>query len=278
MIKKLDNLKLILSFYEKDINTTIKDLNSIYHNYKDSQNLKIKEESKFIKKDSFDYKDKETYNKNNNLLKLFKCKYFSIFFNYSSKRKIYLYSILSIIIFVILLFGVYIIILIQYLKKQNYALNWADHSKGLSESTNLLMTNFLIMIYTNQTFQEISLQLPNKDFTSYVYDKLNHLYEAGGLANNIKDLLLFTENNIEYECFDFYLNLNYSYFNLLLEKYREKNLTENFYFTLYFFCEISKMLWHLKIIKQFICNILIQSKILCKILKKKNILKYYYLL
>ena len=101
----------------------------------------------------------------------------------------YLNSLLLLIILVILIFGIYIIILLIYLNKQDNALNWIDLTKELTDSTNIFMSDFLIMIFTNQTFSEISSKLPQKDFTSYIYDKLNHLYEAEGYVNNIKGVL-----------------------------------------------------------------------------------------
>ena len=121
-------------------------------------------------------------------------------------------------------------------------MQWVDLSKGLSTSTNLLMTNFLIMVFTNQSFAELSSKLPNKDYISYVYNNLKDLYEAGELAKNFQNLLLYTERTIKYDCEKFYLNLDYPYFNLLLEKYKLNNETDNFYFTLYFFCEISHVM------------------------------------
>ena len=243
MRKKIDNLKMLLSFYEKDINSTINDLTSIYHNYKESYNLKIKEESKHTKRESMNDKEKESQNNNSNLLKLFKWKNFGIFFTYSTKKNVYKYSIIFLLIFVALIFIVYIIIFVQYLKKQNYVLQWVNLTLGISGSTNLLMTNFLIMLFTNQTFSEVSSQLPNKDFTSYIYDKLKDLYEAGGLSNNFQDLLSNTEHTIEYDCDKFYLNLDYPYYNLLLSKYKSNDSTLiSFYFTLSFFCHISKVM------------------------------------
>ena len=242
MKKKMDNLKMLLLFYEKDVNSTINDLNSIYHNYKESNNLKIKEESKNIKRENMREKEKETKNNNSNLFKLFKCKYFTIFFTYSTKKNIYIYSIIFLIIFIILIFLVYIIILLRHIKKQDNILRWIDLSKGLSTSTNFLMTNFLIMVFTNQSFAELSSKLPNKDYISYVYNNLKDLYEAGELAKNFQSLLLYTEKNIKYDCEKFYLNLDYPYFNLLLSKYKLNNDTDRFYFTLSFFCQMTSIM------------------------------------
>ena len=240
MKKKIDNLKLILNFYDNELNETINELNSLYHKYKENIESKIKEESKFGKKENLNENDKEI--NNNNIFKLFKFKYFIIFFNYSSRKNIYLSSLLLLIIFVFLIFGIYIIILIIYLNKQNSALNWIDLTKELSDSTNILMSNFLTMIFTNQTFSEISSKLPQKDFTSYMYDKLNNLYEAEGYVNNIQSLFKYPENKINYDCNTFYLNLDYPYFNSLLEKYKLNNETDNFYYTLKYFCETSNVM------------------------------------
>ena len=114
MQKKIDNLKLILNFYDNDINEVINDLNSIYRKYKENYEMKLKEESKFAKKENFNIKenDKEMNEGNNNIIRFFKFKYFRIFFNYSSRKNIYLNSLLLLIILVILIFGIYIIIFI----------------------------------------------------------------------------------------------------------------------------------------------------------------------
>ena len=240
MMKKIENLKLILSFYEKDINITINDLNTLYHNYKDNYNIKIKEETKVLNKENKNNKNEKK--KETNLFKLFTFKYFRIFFTYSTKKYIYIYSILFLIIIIIVLFIIYIIIYILFVKRENNAMNWISLSKGLSGSTNLLITNFLLMIYTNQTLSEISYQLPSNDFNLYLYTNLEDLYKAGGYLDNIKDLFLNTDEMIKYNCDEFYLNLNYPFFNLLLSKYKSNNDTTRFYFTLAFFCRISNIM------------------------------------
>ena len=48
MKNKIDNLKLLLKFHYNDINKTIYNLNKIYDDYRDSYNLKIKEELKLL--------------------------------------------------------------------------------------------------------------------------------------------------------------------------------------------------------------------------------------
>ena len=59
MRRKIDNLKVMLSFYENDINTSINELNTIYSNYKENYNNKIKEEAKMVKKEIRNEKDNQ---------------------------------------------------------------------------------------------------------------------------------------------------------------------------------------------------------------------------
>ena len=240
MRKKIDNLKCILSFYDKDINASINELNLIYSNYKESYNLKIKEESKLVKKEVKNEKDNKK--KNFNFFKLLDFQYFRIFFTYSSKKYMYIYSILFVVIFIILLFVIYIIVWILFFNKEVYVSNWIHLSRELSKSTNDLMANFLMMIYTNQTFDDVSSHLENRDFTAHMYNKLTDLYKAGGYLDKMQDYMINTENNIKYDCKEFYETMNNDFFNKILEKYKSLNDTYRLYFTLQTFCESSNIL------------------------------------
>ena len=240
MRKKIDNLKVILSFYENDINTSINELNTIYSNYKENYNNKIKEEAKMVKKEIRNEKDNQK--KRLNILKLFDFQYYKIFFTYSTKRHLYIYSLIFIISFIILLFIIYIIYWVLFFSREKYAASWLRLSRELSKSTNDLMANFLIMIYTNQSFLEVSSHLDNKDFTAHMYNKLTDLYEAGGLLEEIQGLIEISESSIKYNCKDFYEQMENAFFKLVLKNYADKNDTERFYFTLETFCESSKVL------------------------------------
>ena len=240
MRKKIDNLKLLLSFYEKDINSTINELNLIYNNYKESYNIKIKEETKQVKKEVKNDKDN---NKNNfSFFQLLNFRYFKIFFSYSTKKTMYIYSLLITVIIIVILFAIYSIIWILEFNKENKGTKWLHLTRELSKSTNDLMANFLIMTYTNQTFFEISSHLESKDFTSFIYSKLTDLYEAGGYINAIHKYMIFAQNNINYNCKEFYENLNNPIFLKIVERYDKMGLKTQLYFTLEFFCETSNIM------------------------------------
>ena len=240
MKKKIDNLKLLLSFYEKDINSTINELNLIYNNYKESYNIKIKEETKQVKKEVKNDKDN---NKNNfSFFQILNFKYFKIFFSYSTKRTMYIYSILVTIIIIVILFTIYIIMWVFEFNKESNASKWLHLARELSKSTNDLMANFLIMTYTNQTFFGVSSHLESKDFTSFIYSKLSDLYEAGGYLNGIHKYMIYDQNNINYNCQQFYENLDNPIFIKIVERYDKMGLKTQLYFTLEFFCEISNIM------------------------------------
>ena len=104
------------------------------------------------------------------------------------------------------------------------------------------MANFMIMLYTNQTFEEVSSHLDNKDFTAHIYNKLTDLYQAGAYLNEILILIINTEHTIKYDCQEFYKYLDNSLFSKILDKYEKLNDTERLYLTLESFCESSNIL------------------------------------
>ena len=72
---------------------------------------------------------------------------------------------------IVILFVIYIIAWVFFFIKESSASKWLSLTRELSKSTNDLMANFLILIYTNQTFQDVSSHLKTKDFTSFIYMK-----------------------------------------------------------------------------------------------------------
>ena len=117
MRKKIDNLKLILSFYENDLNATINDLNNIYTDYTDSYNLKIKEDSKQIKKEGRNETNSKI--KKYNIFNFFKIANKFKLFKSSGRKSIYLYGLLFIIIISIILYIIVLILWIYFFKKDN---------------------------------------------------------------------------------------------------------------------------------------------------------------
>ena len=237
MQKKINNLKLLLKFYENDIYKTIINLNKIYDDYKENYNLKIKEEWKLFKR--YDAKEIKS-NQNENLLNSIKLIRRYKLFELSGKKYLYLYSmIFTIIISLILYISIFIIWYI-YFKKDRIMDEWIPLTNGPSLDTTKLMTSLLTMIYNNQTLDEISLSFKTKDYISYIYTKLTNLYQADKYKDIIISITNLGEKDLNYDCNYFYSNLHNEYFTILLSKFIDEQ--EELNNTINSFCKMSKVM------------------------------------
>ena len=215
MKRKIDNLKLLLSFYEKDINDTINELNSTYSSYRQNYNQKIKEESKSLRREGkIVVKNKNIgcfkslkIIKNNNLIK------------YSGKKNLYLYSVLSIIIICLFLFIYIIVAWILFFSKDGSVTNWVVQSERVCSVTYRLMTSLYIMMFNNHTLDDISKAYGTEDFIASSYNEVYNLYDNGKYFNSVSDIIVFNVYNIVFECFNFYKKLNNSIFDKLKNKF-----------------------------------------------------------
>ena len=236
--KKMDNLKLILSFYENDINATINDLNGIYTEYSDNYNLKVKEDARQIRKEGKNELNQK--NKKYNIFNFIKISKKYNLLQSSGRKSIYLYGLLFIIIISLILSAVIFIIWTKYFNKDNNVSEWDVICDGVIKTSNQLMTSFIIMIFTNQTINELSNRFENQDFLFHIYNKITKLYNTRKYLEDMSDLLITTEKTIQYDCTDFFKNLNNDVFKEL-QKYFEKREDE-FYFTIWFFCYLSNIM------------------------------------
>ena len=233
--KKIYNLKLILSFYENDLNVPINDLNTIYNDYKDNLNTKVKEEMKMNKKEGKNLLE----NNKKNCIQIFKIIKKYELLKYSGRKSIYINSLIFIIIISL---AIFIIILLKWLiffKRSNITSSWIKLSEDINISTNQLMNNLLIMVYNNQTLDDISQALQAKDYISYIFIKLGQLYDAGGIFSQLTFLTpVYNNDNIYYDCWLFYKTLQDDLFDKIKNKYI--NEQDNLFITMYIFCEWSK--------------------------------------
>ena len=233
--KKIDNLKILLSFYENDINTTISNLNIIYNEYHDIYNLKIKEESKSFKK------EKKINNINKiNCLDLFKTKNnLSLFIN-SVKRHKYFSYLLFIIIVCLSIYILCFILWIINCKKEDKVYKWYYLCDDVILANNQLTSNLLIMIFKNETLEELNVLYQTKDFISLIYSKLEKLYETRQYLVSISKYLTTTEITMDYDCLEFYQNLDNPVFIKVKDNF--KNESEKFLFTMFYFCNITNIM------------------------------------
>jgi len=237
LIKKLYNLKLLLLFYDNDINIPINDLNNIYNDYRENLNTKVKEEMKMYKKEGKNINEK----KDKNCIEIFKLiQKYEILKN-SGRKNTYFYSLIFIIIISLIIYIFIFIRWIIFFKKDDLMMNCVTLCENVNTSTNRLMNNLLIMIYNNKTLDDISRSLKMQDYISYIFTKLSSLYEAGGMFSRANVFgSTYTDENINFNCWLFYQNLQNDLFEKLKNKYI--NEQQKLFVTMYIFCEWSKAL------------------------------------
>lgn len=236
MKRKIDNLKLLLSFYEKDINETISELNNVYITYRENYNQKIKEESKSLRREG----KIEVKNKNINCLKSLKTIKNNNIINYSGKKNLYLYSFLSIIVISLLIFIYIIIVWALFFKKDQSVTKWVVQSEIVCSVTYKLMTGLYIMIFNNNTLDDLSQNFGTDDFIAQSYNEIYNLYDKGKHFNSVLDTIVFNVYNLVFECSNFFEKIN----NSILDKLKNKfnNNLSQLVFTMNFYCEWSNVM------------------------------------
>ena len=237
MIKKIDNLKLLLNFYDYDINKIINKLNKIYDEYRDNYNLKLKQELKILKREG--KKEIEKENKDSNCLKSLSIMKKYKLYKYAVRKKFYLTIIFITIIVTISLYFINNFLWIITFQKDSKIMEWKTINDNVIKTTNKLITNYLIMIYDNQTLEEISLNYETKDFISYIFNELTPIYSLGKYNKYLNDnnLSIIEDNE---NCYDFYNNLNNDIFKELRVKFAEEE--DKFVNTMILLCEYSQIL------------------------------------
>ena len=232
--KKMDNLKIILNIYENDINKTIENLNDIYNIYKDNIKQKIREESKLIKKEG---KNEQIKKKSKNFIKSLKSIKNLELIEYSGRRNLFCFSSIFIILIYMIIFIIIVIKWVLYFKKDEKVAEWTTISESVNGSTNNLMISYLMMIYNNQTLEELVSEMKVYDFVNYLYSELTSLYKLNKYSEYLVDVLKITEMTMVYDCSEFYDNLEHEIFEKIKNKFEgEKN---ELIYTMYFFCEWS---------------------------------------
>jgi len=235
--KKIYNLKLLLSFYENDLNVPINDLNNIYNDYKDNLNTKAKEEMKMNKKEGKNMIE----NNNKNCIQMLKVISKYELLKNSGRKSTYLNSLIFYIIISLILFIIILLNWIFFFKRNKITLDWITMSEVINSSTNTLMNNLLIMIYDNQTLDDISQSIQTKDYISYIFTNLGQLYDAGGIFTKLNFVIPeYTNDNINFNCWLFYQTLQDDLFEKIKNKYI--NEQDKLFITLYIFCEWSKVM------------------------------------
>ena len=93
---------------------------------------------------------------------------------------------------------------ILFFRKDEIVIDWVINCEHLFSSTYRLKTNFYLMIFNNYTFDDISEAFGLKDIISQSYADLMLLYLTGRHLKALGNIMVFTEKNIYYDCYEFY--------------------------------------------------------------------------
>ena len=129
---------------------------------------------------------------------------------------------------------------ILFFKKEEIVSKWVNAGVLFNLGVSKFMNKFLIMIYNNQTLEEISSSLESKDCILDIFEKLKNLYEDDKYFNSLNDIATINDRNIDFDCQIFYQNIDNIIFKQLKNKFIEEK--EKLYFTMYFFCEWSNVM------------------------------------
>ena len=239
--KKIDNLKLLLNFYENDIGEIIRDLNNIYNDFQDKYNIKIKGDSrtKFLKKDGKNEKEKKNKNTScSSIIHIFKQYHL---FQYSKRRKLYFYNLLFIFILGIFIYIIAFYNIWTYFKLDETLYYWVSASHKLSVETSEFMNKFLLMFLNNQTFFGNSQNFSSRDYIHSVYSQLTEIYKIERYSNLLlKDMVIQDEKKLNFECETFYKETKNDFFEQLKSKFI--NEEDKLYNTMLVFCKLSNIM------------------------------------
>ena len=162
---------------------------------------------------------------------------------FSGRKKLYIYSLICIIFIYLSIFVLILVMWLIYFKKHDKVFAWNIISEEINIATNQMMNNYLMMIYNNYTFEEISIKFNSEDFTGFIFNKLTPIYELDKYTNYLLDVLKDTEMTIFYDCSDFYDNLDNDLFKRIKNKVEQDE--KKLMYSMWFFCEWSNaMIFH----------------------------------
>ena len=137
----------------------------------------------------------------------------------------------------------YLVIILHwafYYKEDKAVSNQIPLVSVVSTETNKFMLKFLLMIYNNQTLEDISETYKPNDYISYIYTKLANLYESDRYKKHILKVFEMKETDMTYDCKDFYKNLDHILYLKLLDKFYDNQIKFNS--SILTFCEMAKVM------------------------------------
>jgi len=240
--EKLNNLRIILEFYNEDPLKAIKNLNGIYQKFLSSKNKinTIIDINKKKYKYSEENKKNELDNVPNNQRILSKKDVRNLGITFIFLLLLYIYTIFHLFIFCILIIFWYNII-----SEKNTFYNLIEKNLNLEYSLYRAINSYNLMIFHNHTIEEVSKILfkdydQNKNcLLNSFYDNLKLAFDSKKEKSKIPEVFQDFEEKSNFTCEKLF-ELNYDYIQLEKENPKAKDLN-NIEKNLIEICEYSKL-------------------------------------
>ena len=135
------------------------------------------------------------------------------------KKKNYWYIFILIILITIAIYIINIVFWIFIFKKNTKFQERKRINDKIITVTNKLISNYLLMMFNNQTLEEISMAYESKDFISYIFSELTALYGIEKYNKYLDNKISINELENNYNCTEFYYNLDNEFFNQIKNKF-----------------------------------------------------------
>ena len=228
-LKKIENLEIILEFYNGNPINAIQNINNIYNNYQ--QYLNSKNKNKAIDINKKNYKKILEENEFDNVPKIQRI------LTRNNIRKLnitfkYLFSIFVILIFALVIFIANIIFWYGYFSKTTNLYILIDKNSSLETSVYRAINFYDLMIFNNYTMDELAkLYLDNKDidqpnalFRTF-YNDLKFAFNNKKERNEINSIYKNFENTMTFTC-ETLFELNNDYLELIKNNSKSASLND----------------------------------------------------
>ena len=216
--RKISNLALLSKYYEKDPSTILDDLTKLYSEYniitKPSPNQKSKKETS--KNDLLFISDNE---------RALKDIYLPIK-TYNRVTKPYIHIIISIEIFFVLLFLVYVFVLILIINQTSKVFDIIEGNTIAENNVYNELTLFQVMILTNQTQGMISSYIDSVQNDNFIvedlFSSIESIYVSDSDIKKIPSLFPLINSVLDFDCYTMYSTYNDPRLKKLNAKYPER--------------------------------------------------------
>ena len=220
---KIENLEILIEMYSENPVIILSKLEDTYHNYK-------KDFREYLKnRNNNNNKNEELEDKYQNLLKQYQQKYI---FSMKTLKKSgfenkYIFFRILMIIGTTIIFIIEFYLIFKSFNNSILVIKLIKNSASTESSGYKNMIFFQLMLYLNQTEEEISYQAEYLSIDSKIQEKFIDIFVTEKKQKEVSNILLFLSNIVSISCEDFFYLANDERLNKINEKYPNEKIYSN---------------------------------------------------